>query len=508
VDRAGAAYCWGFNLYGQLGDGKATDSLVPVAVDTSGVLAGKSLTDITAGEYHTCALASTGAAYCWGNNGQGALGDGVFGGTSTVPVAVDTSGVLAGKSLTQIGAEDSPGECALDSAGAVYCWGYNFNGQLGDNSTNPSDVPVLTGPGAPTAVTALPGDASATVSWTAPASLDGGNVISYTATATPGGETCTTSATTCTIAGLTNNTRYDIVVVVHTSVGDSGSSASASVTPAGRRGLAFTSAASDTVTFGHAFTFTVTTSGSPVPKIIRTGRLPDGVTFTRNGDGTGTLSGTPTASAAGSFPMILTATNKTATATQAFTLTVNRAPAVKKIGATTVAVGSAVNVAVSATGYPAPAFTETGPLPDLVSLTDHGDGTAVITGTPNVGDGGNYPITVTATNGSGSASQAFTLKVNETPVITSPTVALATAGSPFSFQVTATGFPAPKIRKAGKLPKGVTFSGSTGTFNGTPAAGDSGSYPITVTAKNSTGTVSQKLTITFTSSSFSRGPSH
>ncbi len=43
----------------------------------------------------------------------------------------------------------------------------------------------------------------------------------------------------------------------------------------------------------------------------------------------------------------------------------------------------------------------------------------------------------------------------------------------------------------------MRFSGSTGTFSGTPAAGDSGGYPVTITAKNSTGTVTQNLTITF-----------
>ena len=76
---------------------------MPVAVDTSGVLAGKTLTQITAGTLHACALDSTGAAYCWGDNVTGQLGDGTT--TSTdVPVAVDTGGVLAGKTLTQISA--------------------------------------------------------------------------------------------------------------------------------------------------------------------------------------------------------------------------------------------------------------------------------------------------------------------------------------------------------------------------------------------------------------------
>lgn len=129
-----------------------------------------------------------------------------------------------------------------------------------------------------------------------------------------------------------------------------------------------------------------------------------------------------------------------------------------------------------------------------MNLADHGDGTAALTGTPGTGSGGSYPITVTATNGSGPASQTFILKVNEALAITSPDVALATAGSPFSFQVTTTGFPAPKISRSGTLPKGVSFSGSTGTFTGTPAARDSGSYSVTITATNRTGTVTQNIT--------------
>ena len=141
--ESGKAYCWGDNEFGELGNGSTTNSSVPVAVDTSGVLAGKTLTQITVGnEDHedTCALDSTGAAYCWGDNQAGALGDGSTK-TSTVPVAVDTSGVLAGRTLTQITAGESA--CALDTAGTAYCWGYNGSDQLGDGSTaDHSSIPV------------------------------------------------------------------------------------------------------------------------------------------------------------------------------------------------------------------------------------------------------------------------------------------------------------------------------------------------------------------------------
>jgi alpha-tubulin suppressor-like RCC1 family protein len=230
VDSAGAAYCWGDNGTGQLGDGKASSSSVPVAVDTSGVLAGRAVTQITAGWYDTCALDAAGAAYCWGYNADGELGDGKAG-DSAVPVAVDTSGVLAGQTLTQISA-GTYSACAVDAAGAPYCWGANSWGQLGDDSATQSLVPVRAGPQPPASVTATPGDSTATVSWRVPASLDTGILTGYTATAIPGGITCTAAkATTCTITGLTNGTTYRITVVARSTVGHSGASAAATVTP-------------------------------------------------------------------------------------------------------------------------------------------------------------------------------------------------------------------------------------------------------------------------------------
>ncbi len=140
IDAAGAAYCWGFDGYGELGNGTNANSSVPVAVDTSGALAGKTLTQINASWYHTCAVDSAGAAYCWGRNAYGQLGDTSYA-DSSVPAAVDASGALAGKTLIQItaGAYDT---CAVDADGAAYCWGYNRYGELGNASTTSSGVPV------------------------------------------------------------------------------------------------------------------------------------------------------------------------------------------------------------------------------------------------------------------------------------------------------------------------------------------------------------------------------
>ena len=58
--------CWGYNIHGRLGDGTTTDRHSPVPVDTSGVLNGVTLTQVSTGGFHTCALSSDGKAYCWG----------------------------------------------------------------------------------------------------------------------------------------------------------------------------------------------------------------------------------------------------------------------------------------------------------------------------------------------------------------------------------------------------------------------------------------------------------
>ncbi len=123
--------CWGQNAYGDLGNGSTTNSDVPVAVKgLTGVNA------IAAGEYHhTCAQLKTGTVECWGWNAWGQLGNGSTT-NSDVPVAVtDLSGVTA----VSAGNGHS---CALLSTETVMCWGLNSNEQLGNVSVTNSSVPV------------------------------------------------------------------------------------------------------------------------------------------------------------------------------------------------------------------------------------------------------------------------------------------------------------------------------------------------------------------------------
>ncbi len=87
-------------------------------------------------------------------------------------------------------------------------------------------------PGAPTGVTAVARDGSALVSWSAPASDGGAEISRYTATASPGGRTCTSTGSSCTVPGLTNGTAYTVTVRATNSVGTGPASAPAGpVTP-------------------------------------------------------------------------------------------------------------------------------------------------------------------------------------------------------------------------------------------------------------------------------------
>ncbi|QDU20543.1 beta strand repeat-containing protein [Urbifossiella limnaea] len=254
-----------------------------------------------------------------------------------------------------------------------------------------------------------------------------------------------------------------------------------------------TSVSSATFTVGTAGTFTITSSGVPTADLSATGALPAGVTFTDNGDGTATLTGTPAAGTGGTYPLTITAANGVALdGTQAFTLTVNEAPTITSATATTFTAGTLGTFTVT-TG---PAFptavtiSRTGTLPAGVTFTDNGDGTATLTGTPAAGTGGTYPITFTAANGiAPDATQAFTLTVNEAPTITSAAATTFTAGTAGTFTVTTgAAFPtAVTISQTGTLSAGVTFTDNgdgTATLAGTPAAGTGGTYALSFTAAN------------------------
>ena len=140
ISLSNRAYCWGSGSSGQLGNNSTTNSSIPVAVNTTGVLAGKAIKQISTGFSHTCAIASDDKAYCWGSGSSGQLGNNSTT-NSSIPVAVNTTGVLAGKTIKQISAGTSH-TCAIASDDKAYCWGSGSFGALGNNSAANSSVPV------------------------------------------------------------------------------------------------------------------------------------------------------------------------------------------------------------------------------------------------------------------------------------------------------------------------------------------------------------------------------
>lgn len=130
LSTSGAAYCWGQNEHGQLGDGSTTDRLAPTPV-----AGGRTFREISAGRAHACALTTTGSAYCWGSNATGQLG--ITDKTDHTQPTLVPGGLV----FIQISAGGNQ-TCGRITSGAAYCWGENRLGQLGDGSLTERDVPT------------------------------------------------------------------------------------------------------------------------------------------------------------------------------------------------------------------------------------------------------------------------------------------------------------------------------------------------------------------------------
>jgi hypothetical protein len=379
---------------------------------------------------------------------------------------------------------------------------------------------------------------------------------------------------------------------------------------------------------GFPVNFLVTTTGSPAPSLsISSGLLPDGLTFTDNGNGTATISGVPSFSISNECinNCGITASSTQGTVTQLFAINLAAAPAASlgpPTSATFIA-GVPSSVTLSSIGASTPvswSFPLDYAPPSWLNLTDNGNGTATlrgtppldttttlqvqvcpfalgssftecgspatfpltvsnipvfrspttssftvgtqgtfdalvnqgsvglvqtlpaglslaplgslqcftsnvdgvcITGTPAIGTGGQYNLTLTDNAGAaGSATQSLTMNIYEGPQITSANSAVFFTGMPGSFAVTTTGFPSlstqpvaaneapPTSPAQGEgmfftvtgLPSDLQFSNldpeglATGTLTiqGTPSAGDTGMHPVQITAQNGVGAIAQQ----------------
>jgi len=464
---SGGVRCWGWNLNGQLGNGSTTNSSTPVTVTN---LAGTAVA-IAAGTYHACALLASGAVQCWGLNSFGELGNGSTTNSST-PVAVTN---LAG-SVTAIAAGGYH-TCALTTAGAVQCWGRNSSGQLGNNSTTTSLLPVtaanlasgvmalsagdsnscaLTSAGglqcwgsgnfgAKTPSTVYPG---VSLSFNAPLSLPATTSVVLSATTSNGGTATFDSWTpdTCTLADPYSGTLTGL------KPGLCGVRASKSAysllwadAPQQLRLIRIanapptltlsTSGSPSAVGASVTFTSTLTNATSPSGAVVF---CADAATTNASCGGARVLCAIPSSAApvacstntlaAGSHTItayfVGDANNAPAATASALTQTVGGAPAITSANAVAFSIFDTVGFTVTTSGAPTPslALAAGDTLPSGVQFLDNGNGTASLYGIVATGSVGTYTLHITAHNIIGpDVTQTLTITVNKE----ASTVALA-----------------------------------------------------------------------------------
>jgi Ca2+-binding RTX toxin-like protein len=277
----------------------------------------------------------------------------------------------------------------------------------------------------------------------------------------------------------------------------------------------FTSSAVTAATEDVAYTYNISTTDPDTGDTltISAPTLPAWLTFTDNGNGTGTLTGTPTNPQVGTYNVVLRVSDGTANVDHNFTLSVanvNDAPTVASpIPDITAAEDTAFSLTVPASTFNDVDAGDTltysatlaggAPLPSWLTF-DAATGT--FTGTPTNGDVGNLSIQVTATDTAGaSVSDTFNLAVantNDAPTVASPIPdTTATEDSAFNFQIPASTFSdadagdiltySATLAGGAPLPSWLTFNATTGTFSGTPTNGDVGNLSIQVTATDTAG---------------------
>jgi large repetitive protein len=251
---------------------------------------------------------------------------------------------------------------------------------------------------------------------------------------------------------------------------------------------------STTFVVGTAGTINISASGTPTPTISLTGALPTGLTFTAAA-GTGVISGVPANATAGSYPLTITAVSGTSTQTRQLVITVTQAPQFTSASSATAATGSAFSFTVTTTGSPSASITRTGTLPTGISFTAGANGTARLSGSPSAAMAGrSFPITLTATNSAGVATQVFTITVGRAPTFSGLAIGVAFTRRPFNFTVQTAGSPTPAITMTGTLPAGVTFvdnQNGTARLSGTPARGTRKTYTLVFKATNVYGTATR-----------------
>jgi alpha-tubulin suppressor-like RCC1 family protein len=132
VRNDGAAFCWGYNAYGQLGIGSFANQSTPVAVSSL-----SNIQQMALSLYATCARRGDGTVWCWGYDADGEVGDGT-GNKTGITLPVQVQGLPPSASIVA-GQQDI---CSIGTDSTINCWGGNAGSQLGNNTTNSAWVPA------------------------------------------------------------------------------------------------------------------------------------------------------------------------------------------------------------------------------------------------------------------------------------------------------------------------------------------------------------------------------
>jgi YD repeat-containing protein len=141
VTTQGRVYAWGWNFYGQLGDGTSNDRSTPTLINVPSLQSGETIAQVTAGSSHSLAVTTQARVYSWGSNGSGQLGNGTTTSRNT-PTLINVPNLQSGESIDHVSAGSSH-SLAVTTQGRVYAWGSNGSGQLGDGTSSVRLTPTL-----------------------------------------------------------------------------------------------------------------------------------------------------------------------------------------------------------------------------------------------------------------------------------------------------------------------------------------------------------------------------
>ena len=493
LDPSGNVWGWGLNSNGQLGDGTTTNRSTPVQSTTL-----SSMEAVTAGNSHSLGLANDGTVWAWGGNDNGQLGDGTTTQHATPKHLTTPTGMVALSAGTGF-------SLGLASDGTVWAWGNNANGQLGDGTTsshsNPTHLTFLSGIVAISAGTSFSlaldngghvwawglnsshqlGDGT-TTQQISPKEMSLSGIIAISAGATHSlaldvnGAIWAWGDNSSGELGVGNTTTYSSPVNVSSLSG-------MSVVDAGNLfglGLSSTGSISSwgSNTSGQLGNNTTTEENSPVSVLTLSTAVAiscgtsHSVAITSNGAiwAWGSNSNGQLGNGSGSSSLVPTA------------LTPSITSSLNASGST----GSAFSYTITGSGGPT-SFSASS-LPGGLSLNAS---TGVISGTPT--SVGTYPVTIGATNISGTGTATLTISITvPPPVISSSGSDTCNAGAAYSYTITASN--SPTSFNASNLPSGLSINTSSGVISGHPAS--QGSPTIGLSATNSGGTGTKNLALT------------